>query len=104
MGKVNIARVMHRFGNRCIYCDIEVVLRAKGVPKRIWATVDHADPMCLAAGKPFNRKLACYPCNIAKGALNEEEFRRLRDNPKALAEAKRLRDAEVRDDPTRRGR
>lgn len=60
----------------CHYCDVRLTLMP-GRPHSM--TLDHKIPLARGGGnKPVNYAACCGPCNNAKGAMTEAEFRQKR--------------------------
>lgn len=59
---------------RCHYCGQHVQTAAKGVEKRLWATVDHKVPRSRGGKGGDNKVTACMPCNSRKKDRTAEEY------------------------------
>ena len=76
--------LLHRDGERCVYCGARVIPRAQvGETSRgrAAATMDHVDPEGPTA--PGNLVTACWQCNCRKGKRHARDW-----DPNAWSRAK----------------
>jgi 5-methylcytosine-specific restriction endonuclease McrA len=72
--------IFARDGGRCVYCEVPVRPRAKGLHRAPdLATLDHLVPRA-EGGRTVadNLALACHACNNARGTMSVDAFRRNR--------------------------
>jgi len=65
---------------KCTYCGKKMILKVNNKNDNInhLLTLDHRIPKSVTGryGDPRNILFACYKCNLAKGVMDEDEFRR----------------------------
>ena len=81
---LTVPALRKRDGDRCFYCSVEMVFGVFGKSERpdAMATLEHRLPISRGGGHTAdNVVLACWRCNISKGAKTEAEWEAKQGRP-----------------------
>lgn len=98
VGLTKLRKLIRRQRGCCAYCKRGVVLtrgREAHDMKPNEATLDHVKPRADGFWREGNEVVACCECNRAKGPLDGETFKLLRDKPEELRAAVRAKSIEL---------
>lgn len=89
----NIVRDSWRKGFRCAYCGRKMLIKDPEHPHGRSFSLDHKVPIDLGGDNSLeNFAVACHRCNIIKGTLRAETYKRLLEEDKALLDDRQFLD------------